>query len=129
MSRLEPIEAREFINDLVRFMHRRSIEIVTGESLQEGESDGDSVQKEYYGDQWLLVYGIQSGIEEMWLSNTPTEDYGIKGDSNWQEHYDEYGYGAYGDGLEIGKKLAFFEDRNFEFSTSEPEFDICERHE
>lgn len=125
-DRLDPDEARDFIRNMVHHMQRRAHSLSRERSSLDRHSD-DSVQKQYYGEQWTLFYGIQVGLNLMrgaerkewdgekseWVSN------GVSTDESWQEHYDEWGYGRYGRGLEIGKRLAFYEDRQFEFSDGE----------
>ena len=120
-KRLEPDEARRFIKDLVYHMERRVWNMNGGITTAE---DGDSIQKQFYGDTWTFLYGISSGMNLMDWSHTKefdsknreVIDHGISGDAAWREHYEQYGYGPYGEGLEIGKRLAFYEDRDFTIS-------------
>lgn len=129
-DRLEPDDARRLIQDLVQNMQRRSWDEHNkeGSDIVRGE-DEPSEAKQLYGDAWTFIYGISSG---MTLMNQEHEkefdwdageeiDHGISGDESWQEHYDEYGYGVYGRGLKIGKRLAFYEDRGFTFSADSNE--------
>jgi hypothetical protein len=123
-ERLPPDEARDFIKDLSHIMRRRALDMAQNEELDnfEYQEDGTSAQKHVYGERWTMIYGICVGMNKM-LSEKETElkgqcrvTRGISGDGSWQEHYDEWGYGTYGRGLEIGKQLAFFEDRAFTIS-------------
>ncbi len=135
-DRLDPRDARRYIKDLVNYMKQRAWDEAQDEGTEiVQQQDGPSAQKQMYGDTWTFIYGISSG---MVLMNQEHEkefdwdtgdriDHGIAGDDSWQEHYDEYGYGAYGHGLKIGKRLAFYKGRNFSFSSggeSETNFTI-----
>lgn len=131
-GRLSPDGARSLITDLVRYMENRAFHLANSEAnhqLNDNRGSTPSAQKQYYGDSWRLLYGIHTGMSMMkgekrveFSYETEEEiDYGISGDDSWQEHYDEYGYGPYGRGLKIGKRLAFYEDRGFEFSSYEDE--------
>lgn len=124
-ERLDPNEARRFLEDLAQNMQKRGWDEYNKEDsdIERGQ-DKPSEAKQIYGDSWTLIYGITSGMRLMnqehdkefdWEEGEEI-DYGISGDDSWQEHYDEYGYGAYGRGLKIGKRLAFYEDRSFSFS-------------
>jgi hypothetical protein len=126
-DRLSPNDARRFIEDLVRAMQGRSWDEheKEGTSIEIG-TDKPSETKQLYGDVWTLLYGINSGMalmhqeheEEFDWEAGEKIDHGISGDESWQDHYDQYGYGAYGRGLKIGKRLAFYEDRDFTFSAN-----------
>jgi len=127
-DRLEPSEARRFIEDLVQNMRQRAFDEYNkeGSDIERGQ-DKPSEAKQVYGDSWTFIYGISSGMALMnqehekefdWEEGEQI-DHGISGDESWQEHYDQYGYGAYGRGLKVGKRLAFYEDRSFTFSSGE----------
>jgi hypothetical protein len=127
-ERLSPNDARQLISDLIKAMQERS----WAEYNKEGSDitrtqDGPSEAKQVYDDRWTLIYGISTGMRLMrgehekefdWERGEEI-DHGISGDDSWQDHYDQYGYGAYGRGLKIGKRLSFYEDRNFTFSTDD----------
>lgn len=76
---------------------------------------------DFYGDQWSLLYGIITGIDLMqegsarqWDDDKEEwTDAGIS-DHKWRENYEEYGHGDYGEGMKIGKRLAFYTGK-FEF--------------
>jgi hypothetical protein len=128
-DRLDPDDARQFIYDLIGTMQTRS-----WEECQKPDTDIERGQnmsseaKQLYGDTWTFLYGISSGMalmnseheKEIDWDNGEEIDHGIAGDDSWQEHYDQYGYGPYGRGLKIGKRLAFYEDRDFSFSADSP---------
>ena len=130
-DRLDPSDARRLFDQLAYAMRTRANKVVEAKSEIEASENGPSIQKQYYGDTWSFIYGIQTGMNLMkeekdicvkWENGGPKkEDNGVKGDDSWQEHYDEYGYGAYGRGLKIGKRLAFYEDRDFTFSNKSDE--------
>lgn len=66
-----------------------------------------SRQKMYYGDKWSLLYGVRDGWEM--YHHDPTD---------WHESYSEYGSGAFGDGLELGRSLCVYDpNTSFEFTT------------
>lgn len=130
-GRFEPDEARRFIQDLTMHMSRRAHSLANDESCEmveaphrnpdSDEQQAPSPQKQLYGDAWRLLYGITQGMD--YMKSGSERQYSPGGanlweidDSEWQEHYDEYGYGEYGRGLEIGKKLAFYEGHSFTFS-------------
>lgn len=128
-ERLTPDEARHYIEDLTRSMEQRAWRLhqQQGEDcdLEPPEDDSDpSLQKQLYGEAWTFLYGIAKGVDLMKQGSKRelTKD-GVGGwqidDGDWQEHYDQYGYGEYGKGLEIGKRLAFYEDNDFTFSSGE----------
>lgn len=137
-ERLDPSDARRFIEDLVQTMQKRAWEEHNkeGSSIQRAE-DLPSEAKQLYGDTWTFIYGISSGMalmnaeheKEFDWENGEEIDHGISGDDSWQEHYDQYGYGTYGRGLKIGKRLAFYEDRNFTFGSNESQTDSTESAE
>lgn len=117
-------QALVFIGSIVDGMSRRSNQIVDHHDLGEVESP----QKRLYGEAWTFIFGIGNGINEMYKGQETRYDAELEefvdegvSDYHWQKHYDEYGYGAYGRGLEIGKQLAFYSDDKFEFV--EPEQD------
>lgn len=135
-DRLDPDDARMFIGDMVRFMRQRVMALHKGAtvdrvSIPPGEreaakkievpdEDDPSMQQQFYGDAWKLIYGIYMGMQEMKEGSSQIFAEGGTewkiDDHEWQEHYDQYGYGPYGRGLEIGKKLAFYEDTDFDFT-------------
>lgn len=87
------------------------------EDNESGWDDETSAAKEKYGDAWLLIHGITSGYQKMLDSRRIVSDgdaglQTLVSDEKWQEHYDEYGYGTYGDGLEIGKRLFSYNPDN-----------------
>lgn len=138
-ERLDPEDARNFITELVHCMRKRAWYKRRNDSdsdIEMGE-DKPSEGKQLYGQKWTLLYGISKGMtlmdreheKEYDCDNAEQIDHGISGDDSWQEHYDEYGYGAYGRGLKIGKRLAFYEDRDFDFSSNESQTDSTESSE
>lgn len=135
-ERLSPDQARRLIRDLVWNMQEQAIQ-----SRPCPKEESESIQKRVYGDAWTLLYGISIGISNMgddkWKEynwdDDEVVDHGINVDGSWQEHYDEFGYGTYGRGLEIGRQLAFYEGRDFDISadvssetdsSEEPDFTI-----
>lgn len=131
-ERLSPEEARSFIDDLTHTMserawrHVRSLDKQNVDHDYERTEDGPSLQKQMYGDKWTFLYGIGHGVklmkegsESVWSDDRTLVSWEVD-DGKWQEHYDEYGYGEYGRGLEIGKKLAFYSDADFELSAESP---------
>jgi hypothetical protein len=130
-DRFEPDEARRFMETLTFHMRKRANDLAQrrGSSLEQSE-DKCSVQQQYYGDKWKLLYGITKGVQAMkasservfeddpdgWKDPREREVHWEISDSEWQEHYEEYGYGPYGRGLEIGKRLAFYSDHSFDFT-------------
>lgn len=128
-ERLTPVEARRFIQDLTIHMSKRAhalardkgCEEVMYQRIDEDGGDNSSPQKQLYGDTWRFLYGITEGIDHMRSGSQrqylpDEEDVWEIDDSEWQEHYDEYGYGAYGRGLKIGKRFAFYSDTSFDFT-------------
>jgi len=125
-ERFNPQEARKFMEDLTIHMTNRAHHLAQDEATDlEHKEEGESVQQQLYGDRWKLLYGIVQGIEHMKAGSELIRDGGDWqnpemhweiDDSEWQEHYDEYGYGKYGRGLKIGKRLAFYSDHDFSFS-------------
>lgn len=134
-DRLNPEDARQILNTIVAYMGRQAIDFQ--DSIN--KSDNESYQAAYYGDSWKCIYGIVEGVRLMYEGKSEEYDWdqgakmdhGIQGDGSWQEHYDQYGYGAYGNGLEIGKRLAFYKDRDFtiteDVSHNNRTFDIRSR--
>lgn len=130
-ERLSPDKARLYLQDLTSCMSTRAHRLAQDEDCDEIEyADNPSEQeqkpspmKQLYGDKWSFLCGIVSGIEKMKEGSEPKYDeqsfelarWDVD-DYKWQEHYDEYGYGKYADGLEIGKKLAFYKDKSFDLS-------------
>lgn len=102
--------ARQFFEDLRSGMERRAWS--EAKDTDELDSSGDSVMKKYYGDPWTFVFGVCDGI---WLMK---ED---KSGDTWQESMDKFGYGTFGRGLRIGRRLAFYEPDQFDFK--EPDSD------
>jgi hypothetical protein len=69
-----------------------------------------------YGNSYKFILGIQKGKTAL-HSNYSRSDSGVKfGVSDWQDMYDEYGYGPFGEGMEVAKRIAFHSDREFEIS-------------
>lgn len=130
-GRLDSDDARQLIVDLVFTMDRRTHNLIRDDSSdicsKEEDESGQSPEKQKYGDSWTFLYGINYGMDLMKEEHKHEVDWdagekvdkGIAGDESWREHYDKYGYGVYGRGLEIGKRLAFYEDRDFTFSSGE----------
>lgn len=122
---MNPDEMRQFVRDIKRGMERRAIDKHGMNTSEVGPSD-TSQMKSHYGDAWSFIFGIVKGVNLMnegeWterdLEKRETISHGV-GDNKWQEHYDKFGYGAHGCGLEIGKRLAFY-DGESKFTFVEP---------
>lgn len=122
----DPQQARRFIHDICRGMETRA-----GWPYMHGDKtyppvDEPTPQKVHYGDAWTFFYGIRHGVSLMLGGKRVEHDWDTgedidhgAGDREWSEHYEEFGYGAHGRGLKIGKRLAFYEDRDFEFHVPE----------
>jgi len=128
-SDLTPTQARRFINTLAIHMDRQSYrEQGDDNRIQMTEDDEKSPPKQKYGDAWKLIYGIDQGMDHIdqgkQLKSSATSDFIweasddeiVYDESYWEEHYEEFGYGPYGKGLKIGKRLYFYEGIDFEFS-------------
>ena len=129
-----PDQIREYVSDLVRSMRYEAHEKMRfGEDgvvdPNYCESTDDSPMKQLYGDKWTFIFGIQSGMDAMKegseairesLDGDPAYIKTTVGwkvdDSKWQENYEEFGYGTYGKGMKLGKRLAFYEGKSFEFT-------------
>lgn len=151
-SDLTPSQARRFINTLAIYMERQAhyeLETSTHDWPNNVRDDNDnekSPSKEKYGDAWKLIYGIDQGMyyidegerlkssaESEYIFEA-SEDEIVYDESQWEEHYEEFGYGPYGKGLKIGRRLYFYEGRDFEFSADkieedEPSFEFTDYSE
>lgn len=75
------------------------------------EAASQSMNKEMFGDEWSFWYGVHKGE-------------GLTRAGEFHKNYDEYGYGAYGDGLVVGRALYSNKNGNdFEFSKDESQDD------
>jgi hypothetical protein len=128
-SDLSPDEARKFIKDLTNAMAARAYEESVGwRHVEQFESEETSMMKDMYGKKWSLLVGIKQGMkyvekgyEEQRINRPGRAEYGEDYEvvyrlDKWEEHYDEFGYGEYGRGLKIGKRLFFYDGSNFEFT-------------
>ena len=114
---------RQFVTDIVTGM-RRHVELRHLETNGMSHMASGSDMKDFYGDTWVFFYGISKGknliYESSEISTIPSDhiirEVDSVGGEKWREEYEEYGHGAYGRGLEIGKRLAVWSgpDR-FEF--------------
>lgn len=95
--------AKRLLWDLITGMKRRTF----NDDAPSPDATSSS-QKKMYGDSWSLAFGITRGCALMEDSL-----------DEWLQNYDEYGYGAYGNGLKIGRELATYTGRDF--SLKEPE--------
>jgi len=69
-----------------------------------------------YGDTYKFILGIQKGKTALHSNHSRSDDETKFGVSDWQDMYDEYGYGPFGEGMEVAKRIAFHSDRGFEIS-------------
>jgi len=135
-SDLTPSQARRFINTLAIHMDRQAYrEQGDDNGIQITEDDGKSPPKQKYGDAWKLIYGINQGLKHIDEGKSlkssaesdfifeASEDEIVYDESQWEEHYNEFGYGPYGKGLKIGRRLYFYEGRDFDFSADKIEED------
>lgn len=120
---LEPEEARSLINSLTKNMSIRACDLAN--HVWDTDQSSDSPQKEHYGEAWSFLYGISQALslirrEGLWVEqdDATEEHYRARRSytmQKWEENYETYGYGPHGRGLEIGKRLALHEDRDFTF--------------
>jgi hypothetical protein len=135
-SDLTPHQARRFINTLSRHMDRHAYRKKGDDNrVHVTEPQDKSPPKEKYGDAWKLIYGIDQGMKHIEKGERlkssadadfifeASEDEIVYDESQWEEHYEEFGYGPYGKGLKIGRRLYFYEGRDFEFSADKTEED------
>lgn len=123
--------AKRFIKSLVRGMEIQA----HSDNDDWDDPDTPSSMKDRYGDTWRYIFGIHKGIGRMRVGKAVDYDFvndepihhGIS-DKHWRDHYDKYGYGPYGDGLKLGKRLAFYEE-DTDFKFVEPEDDQSEELE
>jgi len=122
-------QARRFIQDVCRAMERSAHNYAVEHDIDFPGKDEPSLQKEMYGNTWKFFFGVSKGIDLMKHAGRRTDydwetqekiDHGIDDDS-WQEHYEKYGYGPYGSGLTLGKRLAVYNDTEFTFVEPESE--------
>lgn len=79
-------------------------------------SSDTSPMKKHYGDEWLFINGLMSAVAK--IEHTAANELGDGRSLNaYREHYEKFGHGEYGKGLEVGKSIALrnFED-NFDLS-------------
>lgn len=111
-----PQEVSTVIIDLLIGMKNISRKENGGRPLYppEGDDNTASVMEQLYGDTWEYLIGIIRGMEKI------EEGYDVDADhahghvfyslKHWKEHYDKFGEGAYGEGLELGRRLFFYEN-------------------
>lgn len=117
----DPDSARRFVRDVTEGMERRMVEERSQGNVS-WTKDDDTPMKRHYGRAWSYFFGIVTGIDLMQESRrvgldvgqAETTDHGLD-DRSWQEHYDVYGYGSHGRGLEVGKRLAVYSGNDFTF--------------
>lgn len=107
---MEPDQARQFIFDLNRAMHERVREM-SDDRFTSPEGQKRLVpmekQKQYYGShRWQLLAGIEAALREFDASKHDVEEL--------KDRYD----GTFVEGVEIGERLAVYEDRDFTFKAS-----------
>ena len=132
-SDLTPDQARRFISTLSQYMDRHAHYESETSIIEQPEEESPPKQK--YGDAWRLIFGIKKGMDYLedgrQLKSSADVDFIFEADEDeivydegrWEDHYDEFGYGPYGKGLKIGRRLYFYEDREFEFTADVSEED------
>ena len=121
-------QAHRFIQDVCRAMERSAHNHAVEHDIDFPGKNEPSLQKEMYGNTWKFFFGVSKGIDLMeYARRTDYDrgsgekiDHGVSDDS-WQEHYGKYGYGPYGGGLTLGKRLAVYNDTEFTFVEPESE--------
>ena len=113
-----------FVEDLLEGM-RRHVDWRRREREIATHAAADSATKEFYGDAWVFFYGVTKGRRLIYMSSELSDRqpggafnraFESVSEEAWQEEYEEYGYGAYARGLEIGKRLAVWSGPDkFEF--------------
>lgn len=134
---MEPEKARKFFKHINRGM--RETLFYNGHSYPQAISeqinsdDHRPTVRDTFGDSGLFIFGVCKGMELIKTDSTIEVDRRQAGttkttvsNDRWQEHYEEYGSGAYGRGLVLGKRLAYFENRDFEFVDNTERFEFTE---
>lgn len=136
---MKPETFRGVVRDLVRAMQTKAQRHHLRDQYDFDRGDASSAQKAMYGDTWLLLYGVDAGIGIL-RNNAHVEvegqtfdiqdrKYEISDEAEWQEHYNKYGSGPYGEGLKLGRELAFYNDRDFTFTELDDDKDDGYEHD
>lgn len=128
-ERLDPYSARWFVRDVVMGIRERA-----GVKISEEEQPAQyqSPEEEMFGRAWKFFFGVSNGMRlvERRVSRIENSDRAHISDRSWEDHYEEFGYGMYGVGLSVGKRLSYRRGRDFEFSDgSGPSSDFSEPSE
>jgi len=94
----------QFVADICNGMRRAAAHF--SDERRANFLEDDTIFYECYGDPWLFFYGINRATYFVVEVPDPDDSSSKYDTSTWQKEMDENGYGSYGSGLRIGRRLA-----------------------
>jgi len=114
-----------YVNGMVRVAECQSGQVNSDISPVKSES----IQKQMFGDSWSFFYGVKMAQIKIKEGRTRNGDVGedeVYDLTEFDDHCETFGYGAYREGLAFGKRLFFWSDTDFSFdsASSNDEYDF-----